>query len=287
MQSFLTILEKLITPDALIRYSEALLIFVVGYGMAKLGSSLIPRLYSSRLTEHGQMVLGKVFFYLVFLASFFSALSHTGVNLSALMAAAGVVTVAISFAAQTSVSNVISGIFLLFDRPFSLGDTIKVDLILGNVLSMGMLSSKVRTFDNLVVRIPNEVLLKSTITNYSLLNVRRIEIPVTVAHENNLFEVQELILKIARSYSDVLDEPEPVVLTDLIQDQGITLLVRVWVERTNYVTVRSELSTRITDALTTHHVKRPIMQRTVLITQQHPIKVTTVPGTHLMDSKED
>lgn len=275
MTTILTRIEKFFTGESLMLYGESVLIFLAGYVLAKLGNRVAQRLYGKHLTEHGQMVLGRVFFYTIFLLSFFIALRHAGVNLSALIAAAGVATVAISFAAQTSVSNVISGIFLLFDRPFSLGDTIKVDMTVGNVLSMGMLSSKVRTFDNLVVRIPNEVLLKSTIINYSLLHVRRIEIPVTIAHENNLYEIQQLILGLCRDYHATLDEPEPVVLTDLIQDQGIQLLVRVWAERADYIMVRSELSSRIIQALNENHIKRPVMQRTVTLRQDAPLHVLT------------
>ena len=275
MNNILTRIEKFFTGDSLVLYGESILIFFAGYLLAKVGNKVVQRVYGKHLTEHGRMVLGRVFFYTIFLVTFFIALNHAGVNLSALIAAAGVATVAISFAAETSVSNVISGIFLLFDRPFSLGDTIKVDMTVGNVLSMGMLSSKVRTFDNLVVRIPNEVLLKSTIINYSLLHVRRIEIPVTIAHENNLYEVQQLILGICRDYHATLDEPEPVVLTDLIQDQGIQLLVRVWAERADFITVKSELSSRIIQALNEHAIKRPVMQRTVTLRQDAPLQVST------------
>ncbi len=282
MQSLLDALTGALSSIEFKKYAVALLIFVVGYALAKLAHAMVTRRYGSRLSEHGQMVVGKLLFYVIFLVSFFYALSKAGVNLSGLLAAAGVATVAISFAAQTSVSNVISGIFLLFDRPFSLGDTIKVDLTVGNVLSMGMLSSKVRTFDNLVVRIPNEVLLKSTITNYSLLGVRRVDVPITIAHENNLYEVQKLILDVARQYNQILDEPEPVVLTDLIQDQGITLIARVWVERQNFVMVRSELSTRIIDILNTHEIKRPVMQRTVRLAQDQPIQIAYTQKEHAL-----
>ena len=270
-------LNRVFSPEHLALYGRALAIAVVGYLIARAGGALLQRFYGRRLSEHGQMVVGRAFFYVVFITSIIGAVNHLGVDLSALIAAAGVAGVAISFAAQTSVSNVISGIFLLFDRPFSLGDTIRVDQTLGNVLSIDLLSSKLRTFDNLVVRIPNEVMLKSTIINYSLLQVRRVEIPVVIAHENDVAMVSRLIMQCAMEAKDVLDEPAPIVLTDLIQDQGIQFLVRAWVERIDYVQVRSDLSTQIIEALNTHGVKRPIMRRTVVLTQQEePLRVAHV-----------
>lgn len=250
-------------------YLYALLTLVVGYLLAKLSSRVVRRVNRPWATEHGLMVMSRIVFYAIFLITFFTALKQVGVNLSGLLAAAGVATVAISFAAQTSVSNVVSGIFLLFDRPFSIGDNIKVDATLGTVISVGMLSSKVRTFDNLVVRIPNEVLLKSTITNYSLLSVRRVDIMVSVAHETHLKQVEVLLIEVMHRHELVLDEPAPIVLVDMISESGVQLIARVWVERGDYIKARSDLSGAATQALREAGIQRPRMQRIVYLRHEH------------------
>lgn len=243
--------------EAISPYIYALITLVLGFVIAKALSAVIRRIDRPGMTKHTIAVLQKVVFYVVIASAIILALQQVGVKLSNLLAAAGIVTVAVSFAAQTSVSNVISGIFLLFDRPFSIGDTIKVDTTLGSVLSIGLLSSKVRTFDNLVVRIPNEALLKSTIINYSLLQVRRIDISVTVSQEADLGAVRELLLGVMRQHDSVLDEPAPAVLTDLTTDTGVVLISRVWVLSPEFVQIRSELTTSVIQLLKDEKIPRP------------------------------
>ena len=245
-------------------YLGAVAVLGLGWLLARSATAAIERFGGkSQAGSHNVLVVRKLVFYAIMILTVILALNQIGVKLSGLLAAAGIVTVAVSFAAQTSVSNVISGIFLLFDRPFSLGDTIKVDTTLGAVLSIGLLSSKVRTFDNLVVRIPNEALLKSTITNYSLLNVRRLDVSVLVDLSTDLKRAHELLLEVMREHVKVLDEPAPAVLTDAITDSGITLIARVWVMSTDFIQARSDLSTSAVLTLREAGIERPRMRREV------------------------
>lgn len=243
---------KVVSP-----YAGALLILVGGYLLARLVRAAIKRTERPATASHTLIIAEKFSFYVIIILSCVFALGRVGVELSNLLAAAGILTVAISFAAQTSVSNVISGIFLLFDRPFSIGDTIKVDTTVGVVQGIGLLSSKVRTFENLVVRIPNEALLKSTITNYSLVQVRRVEISVTISQEADIEQVGELLMEMLRAHEGTLTEPEPVVLTDLTTETGVILLSRAWVLRTEYVQRRSDLTAAILTLLREHKIPRP------------------------------
>ena len=256
-----TVFERLLHMmggwGAISPYLYAVIIVIAGYLLAKISTKVIQRMDRPGITTHTITVMQKIVFYLIIGSAFILALQKVGVKLSNLLAAAGIVTVAVSFAAQTSVSNVISGIFLLFDRPFSIGDTIKVDTTLGVVQSIGLLSSKVRTFDNLVVRIPNEALLKSTIINYSLVQVRRIDISVTVSQEADLARVRELLLSVMREHVSVLDEPAPAVLTDLTTETGVVLIARVWVLSSEFVQIRSDLTTSVIELLKSKGIPRP------------------------------
>ena len=120
-----------------------------------------------------------------------SALRELGFKLSVLLGAAGVLTVAVGFASQTSASNIISGLFLLGERPFSVGDVIRVGSTTGEVLSIDLLSAKLRTFENLFVRIPNETLIKSEVTNLSRLPVRRLDLKIGIAYKEEVGENKE------------------------------------------------------------------------------------------------
>ena len=244
-------------------YLGALAIFLGGWLLAKSLSLAIGRMGRFSGNQHSVLVSRKISFYVILILASITALNQAGVDLSGMLAAAGILTVAISFAAQTSVSNVISGIFLLFDRPFSIGDTIRVQETLGSVRSIGLLSSKVRTFDNIIVRIPNEALLKSTIMNYSLLEVRRVDISTPIAYEESVERVTTLFLQIMQDHPNVLDEPAPVILTDLMNDSGITLITRVWVKSSEFILTRSDLHTSIAAAIRKHEIALPRQHRVV------------------------
>lgn len=256
-------IDKLLTWETAQPYAVALLILVFGFLVAKLVARAIERFMRQQDSPHGAAVGGKIAFYSILLLTIFAALTHLGVELTGLLAAAGIFTVAIGFAAQTSVSNVISGLFLLVDRPFSINDTVKIDTTIGTIISIDLLSSKVRTFDNLVVRIPNETLLKATITNYTLFGVRRIDIPVQVAYSTDLREAQRVLGDVMRRHKAVLDEPEPVVLTELLADSGVNLLIRAWVDRTEFIQARSDLTMAVKEALEQADIEIPFPQRVV------------------------
>lgn len=258
-----TTIGSIFSSESLEAYLIALAIFVFGIVLARVVANGVARVLRQRGSEHMVAVGKKVTFYVILLLATFAALTQLGVKLTGLLTAAGIFTVAIGFAAQTSVSNVISGLFLLVDRPFSINDTVKIDTTIGSVLSIDLLSTKVRTFDNLVVRIPNETLLKSTITNYTLFEVRRVEIPVAVAYATDLSEAKEILQRVMRSNQAVLDEPAPAVLVDLLADSGINLLIRAWVIRDDFVTARSELTQSLKEALGEAGIEIPFPQRVV------------------------
>src|SRR5690606_3033117 len=120
-----------------------------------------------------------------------------GFSLSVLLGAAGVLSVALGFASQTSASNLISGLFLIGEQPFQLGDTIKVGNTTGEVLSIDLLSVKLRTFDNLYVRIPNESLIKSEMTNLTRFPIRRFDLLIGVAYKENISQVRQIMQNVA------------------------------------------------------------------------------------------
>lgn len=256
-------LGELFSPESLEAYVIALAIFLVGALLARSLAGGVERFLRQKGSEHGAAVGKKVVFYVVLMLAVFGALTQLGVKLTGLLTAAGIFTVAIGFAAQTSVSNVISGLFLLVDRPFSINDTVKIDQTIGTVLSIDLLSTKLRTFDNLVVRLPNEALLKSTITNYTLFEVRRIDIPVSVAYSTDLDDAQQVLKQVMRRHKAVLDEPAPAVLVELLADSGITLVVRAWVVRQDFVVAKSELTQAIKEALDEAGISIPFPQRVV------------------------
>ncbi len=158
------------------------------------------------------------------------ALQELGFQLGVLLGAAGVLTVAIGFASQTTLSNLISGFFLFGERPFTVGDVIEVEAITGEVLSVDMMSTKLRTFDNRYVRIPNETIIKTKVVNFTRYPIRRLELTLRIAYQD--FErVRELLLEVLDDHRLVLAEPAPSVFIAKLGE--FTPEVRIWAWVTN------------------------------------------------------
>jgi len=153
------------------------------------------------------MVSRRIVFYGIVGISLVAALREVGLDLSIFLGAAGIATIAMGFAAQTSASNIIRGVFLLGERSFSVGDTIRTATVTGEVLSLDLLSVELRTFDNLFVRVPNELLVKSEITNLSRFPIRRIDISLRIAYGEDLAHVRDVLMAVADANPRCLVDP--------------------------------------------------------------------------------
>jgi small-conductance mechanosensitive channel len=231
------------------------LILLIGFVLARALASLAGRLAERRGTAQAEMITRRLVFYAVLGLAVAMSLDTMGVELGVLLGAAGILTVAIGFAAQTSASNLISGVFLLGERPFSVGETIEVGGTTGEVLAVDLLSVKLRTFDNLYVRVPNETLIKSQITNLSRNPIRRIDMELRVAYSEDLDRLRALLFSLAAADPDILEEPEPKVWVDRLGESAIHIRFLVWAaNRTGFFDVRSRLLETVARALQQHHV---------------------------------
>src|SRR5690606_4939370 len=161
---------------------------------------------------HASVLLKRLIYWVVLALFLASALRHLGFSLAVLLGAAGVLSVAIGFASQTSASNLISGLFLVSEKPFELGDVIKVGETTGEVLSIDLLSVKLRTFDNLFVRIPNESLIKSQVTNMTRFPIRRFDLLVGVAYKEDISKVRQILTQVAENNPLCMEDPEPLFI---------------------------------------------------------------------------
>jgi small-conductance mechanosensitive channel len=159
------------------------------------------------------------------------SLQELGFQLGVLLGAAGVLTVAIGFASQTTLSNLISGFFLFGERPFTVGDVIEVEAVTGEVLSVDMMSTKLRTFDNRYVRIPNETIIKTKVVNYTRYPIRRLELTLRIAYQEDFERVRAIVLDVLDDHRLVLAEPAPAVFIARLGE--FTPEVRIWAWVTN------------------------------------------------------
>lgn len=206
------------------------------------------------------LVVGKLVFYPLLLVILVSVLKELGFGLAPLLGAAGILGIALGFASQTSVSNIISGFFLLAEEPFQVGDIIEVGAVSGTVLTIDMLSVKIRTFDNKMVRIPNESLVKSQFTNVTRFPIRRMDIPVGVAYREDMGHVRALLLEIAAQNTSVLMEPEPLVIFQGYGASSIDFKFAVWTKRESYLAVKNEITEEIKVRFDSEGIEIPFPQ---------------------------
>lgn len=229
---------------------------------------LLTRFINRRMAAwsmHAQhrLLLRRATTALVLLVALTWALDVMGVRLGVVLGAAGVLTVAVGFAAQTSVSNLISGLFLMGERPFRVGDVITVSGTTGEVLSIDLLSIKLCTFDNLLVRIPNETMLKANVTNLTRFAIRRYDLQLGVAYKEDLDRVRRILFEVAEKEPLCLKNPKPLFLFQGFGDSSMNVQFSVWAKRESYLDLRNAIALGVKRAFDARGVEIPFPQRTL------------------------
>lgn len=247
----------LITNETVAQWLRASLIVIIGLIIARVISRTVYRATRFPMGEHRATMLRRLIFYTLLAVIVMAALRELGFSLGVLLGAAGVLSVALGFASQTSASNLISGLFLVGEKPFAIGDIIRLGDRTGEVLSIDLLSVKLRTFDNLYVRIPNETLIKSEIVNLTRFPIRRLDLKLGVAYKEDIALVREVLIEAADEFPLCLDQPRPQVIFQGFGSSSLDLQFSVWVKRENYVEVLSRLPERIKYAFDEHDIEIP------------------------------
>ena len=271
-------LGDFMTPERLSMLVRVALILLIGLPLARLAGAAAGRAFGARLGKQESMLARRIAFYGLAGLTFAAALNQLGFNLSVLLGAAGILTVALGFASQTSASNLISGIFLIAERPFVVGDVINVEGQLGEVLSIDLLSVKLRTFDNLYVRVPNESIIKTRVTNLTHFPIRRFDIDIGVAYREDVGTVVEVLADVADKNPYCLDEPEPIILFKGFGDSALQFLLGVWFAKADFLTLRNSILRDIKERFDAEGIEIPFPHRTLYAgsaTDPFPVRVVS------------
>ncbi|WP_024327308.1 mechanosensitive ion channel family protein [Thioalkalivibrio sp. AKL19] len=263
MNEWLQAAEAFVTSEAFLAAIRAVLYLLVGLLVARLVSRGLARMLEDKLDAQQVMLTRRISFYVIVLLVLASALRELGFDLTVLLGAAGILTVALGFASQTSASNLISGLFLIGERPFSVGDVIKVGDATGEVLSIDPLSVKLRTFDNLMVRVPNESLVKSQLTNLSRFPIRRLDMQVGVAYHTDLKQLRDILMTVAEGNPVCLEEPKPLFIFLEYGDSALKIQFSVWARREKFLDLRNSMHEGVKAALDEAGIEIPFPQRTL------------------------
>lgn len=236
-----TVFKSFFTLENLFRVIGICLILVVLTLLFIIGKKSIRRIPEEKIAKHYSFLIQKMMKYVFCILVVMCILSLFGVKLSAIWGAAGIAGVAIGFAAQTSVSNLISGLFVLGEKAVKVGDFIIAGGVSGTVDSIGLLSIKIHTLDNQMVRIPNSVIINSSLQNNSFFLQRRFTFLVSVAYSTDMEMALEAIKSVPALCPSVLAEPEPSAWYDGFGESGINLSLAVWLNSGDLVKVKNEV----------------------------------------------
>ncbi len=228
-------------------------------------SRIIGKISRRRIGEHIGILIQKILLYGSIIAVVITILLELGFNLGALLGAAGIMSVAIGFASQTSLSNIISGMFLYGEKPFAVGDVVKIGNTTGVVLSIDLLSVKLRQFNNEFVRIPNETMIKTEVTNVTKFPIRRLDVELGVSYSSDIDHVTKALKDTADKNPFSLDDPAPVIIFKGFGDSSLNFMIGAWCERSQFLDLRNTLLRDIKNKFDLEGIEIPFPQRVVHI----------------------
>ena len=258
----LTLGDVNLTPTSILNFG---VIFGLGY----FATTVIQRIVKStvlpktKMDKGSQNALVSGVGYIGYTLAAVVALSSIGFNLSSIAIVAGALSVGIGFGLQTIVSNFVSGIILLVERPVKEGDWIEASGFSGTVKKISVRSTQIETFDRAMVVVPNSELIAGSVLNWTHSNeTGRVRVSVGVSYDTDPKRVERLLLKVGKSHEMALKSPEPFVRFQQFGDSSLDFDLIIYVKDKNYMfQVRSELHYSIFDLFKKEGIEIPFPQR--------------------------
>ena len=265
--------------DFFVNYWPQIIIFfcvlIFGIIVIKIILTIINRAFkkSPRVTStarHFFLAVIKALLYIIYIIALLSLL---GIPTTSMIAILSAFALALSLALQDTMSNLASGVVIVFTKPFSEGDYIEFkDGTAGTVTRITMFNTKLLTPSNQVVIIPNKTAVTGTVTNYSIEEKRRLDIPLSVAYGTDVDKVKEVGLAVAHAHEKVLKDPAPMTRLNNHGESSLDFILRVWVNRADYWDVYFDLKEQVVAAFNENGIEIPFNQLDVHVKEDLIVK---------------
>jgi small conductance mechanosensitive channel len=233
------------------RFLGLIVTWAVVWFLVRYASRVLERLdeQAERITPRDIRTLDKLLDYLFIIVGIVISLALVGLTdlLYSALTAAGVVGIMIGFAVKDVASNFVSGIFILIDQHFAVGDAIKIGEYSGTVTDVSLRTTTIAAFDGTVVNIPNSNVATTPVTNYSIEKVRRISAVISILGEGNINLALQTIQQIIKDDERLSKEKDPIIYVSGVQDGAVSIQVFCYVDVSNLLTGQSDLLQRIVE----------------------------------------
>jgi potassium-dependent mechanosensitive channel len=239
-------------------------VLVFGYVVANIAKFLLEEVILPRLSLRSGLTyaISRVTYYILLVGIFFAALTNAGVDLTKFTLITGALGLGIGFGLQNIVNNFASGLIILFERPFRIGDSVEVGGVTGTISRIGARSTTLLTFQHAEVIVPNSNLLSNQVVNWTLTAARRrVEIPVNVAYGTDPEVALKLLVEVANANKRILRDPKPEASFLGFGESALMLELRFWAAHAIWAELKSEIGLAVFRALREADIQIPFPQR--------------------------
>lgn len=246
------------------RFVFIVVIIIAAFFFSKVVTIYFRRSLKEKMSkDHLEIILKLISYTIITVAVLFFVLPALDVEASSILVAGSVVGLVIGFASQSIVGNLISGIFLMIERPIKVGNLVNIDGNSGSVEDISLISTIIRTYDGLYVRIPNQSVFTTNITNYVANVARRFEYVVGIRYTDDADQAIAIIKDIIREHPFALKNPAPMLFVDTLGDNAVNIIVRIWAPSTDWYGIKTELLWIIKKTLEENGIEIAFPQRTL------------------------
>ncbi|RLI76255.1 mechanosensitive ion channel family protein [Archaeoglobales archaeon] len=249
------------------------LVLILSLIIAKIVTLNLKKILSDKVKKDVLEIILRIVNYGIIIAAVLAVLPQLNIDLSGLLVAGGIAGLVIGFASQSVVANLVSGLFLMIERPIRIGDQISIEGVSGFVEDIHIFSTIIRTYDGVYIRIPNEKVFTSNITNYVANVARRFEYLIGIRYVDDANKAIEIIKKVIDAHPFALKNPSPTVFVDELGDNSVNIRVRIWAPSVVWYDVKMELLWKMKVELERNGIEIPFPQRVIWFGDKGGVKI--------------
>lgn len=213
-------------------------IIFIGYIFTKLITKILRKVLTKTNIDHTAVTFILSFVRgAMYLIVIITALATVGVNVASIITAVGAAALTAGLALQDSLSNLASGMIILFNKPFVAGDMLEFEGIVGRVKDIKIFFTTIHTLDNKIVTIPNSRLTTNNVINCTMVDKRRVDLKYTISYNDDINKAKSLIFNLINENEKILKDPKPEVYVGNHLESGIEIIVFAWVNTDDYYNV--------------------------------------------------